>query len=277
MNMIMPYYNQLYSSTTLEFNPLYDFNYSEEQTSSKTGRETKTGSREISGNSENVVGSQINRDIAENNTITNNLTNVMEYGKVESKTGNDSVQHTGSDTNNIEGVQWDKYSDTPQGGISNIDNDTYLTNARKNTDDTTNQIVYNSTNTNAYNSHVSNSGSDTESKTGSVITENSVSDAKTVSTTTTNENTETISDNKVNTITNTDEYVKRVSGKKSAKSYGVMIEEYRHSLINIDTLIIDELSDLFFGLWEWFNMIVFLPLDVIICEEWGEIIERMWD
>lgn len=49
--------------------------------------------------------------------------------------------------------------------------------------------------------------------------------------------------------TTTDEYLQRVSGKSGGISYSAMLLEYRETFINIDEMIIEELSDLFFGLW----------------------------
>ena len=88
MNEIMPYYNQLYRSALLEFNPLW------------TEDITSDHNRGTDGTSLNV-----------------------------NERDNTSVSNSNSTSRN-------KYSDTPQGSLQNIENDTYLTNARKITDDT---------------------------------------------------------------------------------------------------------------------------------------------
>ena len=54
-------------------------------------------------------------------------------------------------------------------------------------------------------------------------------------------------DNRISTTT--DEYLQRVSGKSGGISYSAMLMEYRETFINIDEMIIEELHDLFFGLW----------------------------
>lgn len=87
LNEIMPYYNKLYLSELMEFNPLYTTNI----TRDKTG----TVANENSGN----VNSQ--------NETTNTGT-----GKGESASKN-----------------YNKYSDTPQGALDNVEEGTYLTNA----------------------------------------------------------------------------------------------------------------------------------------------------
>lgn len=94
LNEIMPYYNKLYNSELLEFNPLYTANLT---------RKKKT-------------------DYDSNRNTSNN-------GTVNS-TSNSNGSGTGTNTN----VGLDLYSDTPQGSITNVENETYLTNARKTTD-----------------------------------------------------------------------------------------------------------------------------------------------
>lgn len=83
LNEIMPYYNQLYKSELLEFNPFYTTDITRERTGDGTSAGTVT----------DVGGG--------NNTVNGN---------------NGSM---------------DKYSDTPQGSVANLEEGTYLTNARQ--------------------------------------------------------------------------------------------------------------------------------------------------
>lgn len=87
MREIMPYYNQMYKSALLEFNPLYD-------------------------------------------------TDVTTTNKGQRKNDSDS-SFKGSGIANGTGTQRRLYSDTPQGSLQNVENETYLTNATKTTNDTT--------------------------------------------------------------------------------------------------------------------------------------------
>ena len=98
MNDIMPYYNELYKSALLEFNPLFTVDLTKDYTKTNDGT------------------------IKDNGTETDKQTNTRRSTK----------------DNTVE----DLYSDTPQGGLSGVDNKTYLTNARKITEDDT----YNDTN-----------------------------------------------------------------------------------------------------------------------------------
>ena len=83
MNEIMPYYNKLYESTLLEFNPLYTVNMTRDH----------------------------NNKVESNRTLGNNS---------QSTTSNKNL-----------------YSDTPQGSISGLESNTYLTNATINNNNST--------------------------------------------------------------------------------------------------------------------------------------------
>ena len=92
MNEIMPYYNELYKSAALEFNPLYDVDITE----------THEGSGEKQGRGTDAAINSIERET--------------------------SSEGEGSNTN------YNLYSSTPQGGLTGVDNEEYLTDARKVTD-----------------------------------------------------------------------------------------------------------------------------------------------
>ena len=89
MNEIMPYYNQLYKSELIQFNPLYDIDLT---------RDYK-------------------RDTKGDNSGENSFTG-REEGSASSNATNESTS-------------WNKFNDTPQGGLDGIDTDTYLTSATK--------------------------------------------------------------------------------------------------------------------------------------------------
>lgn len=105
MNNIMPYYNQLYKSELLEFNPLYDTDI------------TTDSNRKIK-HEENSTDKNVRTDnLANKNTRTDNLS-----------TDNSYEDHdTDSGTNN----NLTAYSDTPQNGLTGVTELNYLTNATK--------------------------------------------------------------------------------------------------------------------------------------------------
>lgn len=84
---------------------------------------------------------------------------------------------------------YDLYSDTPQGALTGVDNENYLTSANKSTTDATTNI------------------------------------------------------------TSTDQYIEKITGKRGGQSYSQLLGEFRDNLINIDMMVISELSVLFFQLW----------------------------
>lgn len=161
MGEIMPYYNKLYESALLEFDPFKDTNYSRNHGGTFTGDTVRNGRSEI--------------DV--NNSVTSNGT---------------------SNSKNL-------FSDTPQGAITNIENESYLTNATliKDTDTNTTNTDGNST----------------------------------------TQNTETTG------ITNTDNWIETIVGKQSTISYSKLLQEFRDTFLNIDVMIINDLSDLFMNLW----------------------------
>ena len=166
---IMPYYNKLYESARLEFDPLKDVNYS--RTYDKTGSDIGTGSRSTEGSN--------------------------------SGTG----ESTQTNTNTSKTV--DKYADTPQGALNNVESGTYLTNAR-----------------------IVNADGNGSSK-GTNKSSGSYSD----------------SENSSSSMNSTEKYVESIAGKMGTASYSKLLNEYRNTLLNIDGMVIDEFKDLFMGLW----------------------------
>lgn len=189
LNEIMPYYNQLYKSALLEFNPLYDVDITRNHTGKKTGTEALKGNVDING--QVLVDNHGNVNTTDDTTVANTTT-----------------------SENI-----DKFSATPQGAIDNLRNEKYLTNAR----------MVNDTNT---------SNGTTTGKT----------DTSTDSTTDTTTNTTTTTNNST-TINNTEDYLETVKGKQGTQSYASLIMEFRETFLNIDMMVIDDLSDLFMNIW----------------------------
>lgn len=98
-----------------------------------------------------------------------------------------------SGTSNATSDAWNKFSDTPQGSISGLEDDEYLTNATHNE---------------GYRD-----------------------------------------DSYDNTNNNVEHYTETTKGKQGTKNYADILKKYRQTFLNIDMQIIEELNDLFFGLW----------------------------
>lgn len=194
---IMPYYNQLYESAKLKFEPFYDVDYT--RSSQRDITETEHGSYDNKGHTESSGSS----------TDTG-------------KTSNSRVGKT-TEVGYSNGTSKDLYSDTPQGALTGVENERYLTNARKVTDSTNSQTDVDET-----------------------ITDTGSSEVKGVNSQTVNS---TLNNTNAKTGEKGDSFSEGVRGKMGGTSYSKMLIEYRDTFINIDMMVIDEFKDLFFGLW----------------------------
>lgn len=231
MNEIMPKYNKLYESELLQFNPLYDADYT--RSGDRSGENV---GEESSGNTDRMTGTVTDEGRGTNNTIGT----VTDRGNTDSTRTDDTNAHTVSSPV-AKGDTWVYYSDTPQGGVDGLEDNLYLTNATHTTQDTTGSTTT----------------SDTDN-TGTVTTETDVDNTRTYNTqnptTNNNERTYNTTDartgNKNTSLNSTEEYAEHVIGKFPGKSYSKLLTEFRETFLNIDQMVIRELSDLFFGLWE---------------------------
>lgn len=169
MNEIMPYYNQLYNSTLLEFNPFYDVDITRKHNTRSDGTKNETNE-------------------SKNQTMN---------------------QNTNKANGNANSTDWTLYSDTPQGGVTGIENETYLTNATKETNQSANEV-----NTISNGSSTGNSNGKTDS-----------------------------------VIKNVEDYLETVKGKQGTQDYSTLLLKYRETFLNIDMQVIEELNDLFLNLW----------------------------
>lgn len=184
MNEIMPYYNQLYSSARLTLDPLNNFKM----------HKTSAGQ-----NSENTTS----------NGTANSTENTTDSRTVGVTTSG-QTSGTSSDT------AWTKFSDTPQGAVSGLDNDSYLTNATKNTDSRTDSGTSSGTSSTSDSGSSNRQRADTTSGTGS--------------------------------RSGTNSYVEDVIGF-SGVNQSELLQKFRETFLNIDMMIINELEELFFQLW----------------------------
>lgn len=207
---------------------------------------------------------------------TDTVTNTLSGSDTSSKTTEDSGTESESSTDVKKNTRWDIYSDTPQGALTNVQNETYLTNARKITDDGTGTNASHSTifgkqvdedqtttygktetqrsqygktvgenNATIYGKTSTDEGTNTGEKTGEETTQANTDEHTHVNASHTTTGTSEKNDN----ILTTEDFIEHVYGKTSGTSFSKMLAEYRENLINIDMMIIDELSTLFFNLW----------------------------
>lgn len=208
MNEIMPYYNQLYKSTLLEFNPLWTEEYqtlhNKKNDGTNVNNSLATGSTNVS---ETSVNSTVNKEKLDQTRDNTNVTSDLR-----------------KDTN----VSRDKYSDTPQGALTNIENDTYLTNARKITEDNKTEDDKTSINEDKLTGNNENT-SDSSNVKSSDNAFNNANDS-------------------INVYNNLEDYLEVASGRRG-KDASELLMNYRKTFLNIDMQVIDELEELFLHLW----------------------------
>ena len=234
LNTIMPYYNKLYESELLTFNPLYDVDLRKEHEGSSSGSNESL--------EKNNYQSVSNEDKNRNDNTTGSKQNVSDMNST-SVTNNSNSE---TNINNEESTHWNLFSDTPQGGVYLIDNTdpesavagkAYLTNATKDTNsDSASGVRKNEENGNK---------NDVGHSTGSENIDSSTN-AKEVNM---YSNTGVNNKNLVGNIQNTENYIDHVFGKQGHHTYSAMLLEFRKTLLNIDAMILKDLEDLFFGLW----------------------------
>lgn len=249
MNEIMPFYNQLYESADVKYNPLYNTEYS------RTGNKNDIGSYEKEREkANNKVGersnieSRIKENIIENarenqNTIGGNEENLNEH------TGDTLNNSSGTNTNSGNERKVNQYSDTPQNGLANVIDGRYLTNAEVN--DTDKHDV--SENANEETEHQETEDKNvTNYNSNKIENETGRSKQNENNTNSKNENeniSENENENERGNNNNAGVWEEVIKGKIGDKTYAKMIMEYRDAILNIDKMIIDELKDLFFYLW----------------------------
>lgn len=194
---IMPYYNQLYESAKIEFNPMHNVDLT-----SKHERNVEGTSKEDGTRTDNTTGKR---------TLTGNR-----------DTDNTSVG-TRNTTNSSDETKRDLYSDTPQGAITGLENENYLTNARKITDNV---------------NGTGNEETSTTEKTGTDYSETEDTTGKIDGVTSNTGSTNT-----------TEDYLETIIGKQGTESFSSLLNEFRETFLNIDMQVIEEFNDLFFGLW----------------------------
>lgn len=141
--------------------------------------------------------------------------------------GSSTRSGSGSGTGGNNGTSTKAFSDTPMGQLQQVKDMKYLSSAQVDTDSTSQTSSY----------------KDSEETTNKNTQTRDLADTFTNSETTARTNTET------RDLKSTDEYVQTVKGKTSGTSYMKLVAEFRKNLLNIDNMIIEELSDLFFHLW----------------------------
>ena len=227
LNEIMPYYNQLYKSELLEFNPFYDVDL----TRSREG----SGTRDTTGSTSNTSTE------SGTNTKTDTVTSKETSSDTSNSTESNTSKTTESNSNNTvtNDNTLNRFSDTPQNSMDTqgIADSVPLTTVTKVNED----INVNSTGSSTVDV--------TGSKTGKVDSSGSVD--KTINGTIKGNDSREINGSGTSTenINSTDKYIETVKGKQGTESYSSMLMKFRETFLNIDMMIIEDCSDCFFTLW----------------------------
>ena len=211
MREIMPYYNQLYKSELLEFNPFY--NVDKTVTADKNNNSVSDFVGNISGKNTQTADTE--------NTQTNN-------GKQQTTT---AATSTGESVGNSTTTNKNKNvsSDTPQGflSINSIENETYASAAEMGNAESINNSKATSNN----------------SETG-MTDQTTADETKATGNSKSNATTETDTANKT-TSNDFENYISHVIGKSEGETYSEMLMKFRETFLNIDMMIIDELKTCF--------------------------------
>lgn len=217
LNEIMPFYNKLYKSELIEFNPLYDVELTRERKIKGTGTKDTENGENRNGDNHTDTSQSIANNVTENGVDKGNVNGTAD--------GTQNQNTNGSGTN--------MYSDTPQGAIADLQAGKYLTNA----------TVDSATNTFAGASHDSTSQTSENTRNNEINTDNSTDSSND------SEYNSSMDGYSNTTLSNTEDYLEHVIGSNGGESFSKRLNDYRATFINIDMMVINELEELFFGLW----------------------------
>lgn len=230
MMEIMPYFNQLYESELLKFDPLKNVDNTHTHQGQYNDDEKVDN---VKDNTEHVTSISNGESDSEENTV-------LRHDKTTNR-GKDA--RTNSINSNAD--SWTLFSDTPQGGINGIANassgsvgdNSYLTNAThviSTPDGQTVEQTYGDV-VETYNKN----GDKRDTVTSHTEAQNTTNTDKTANQT---------EDNKKNT-NGTDEYENKEMGKIGVETYSEMLNKFRDTFLNIDMMVIKDLESLFMQLW----------------------------
>ncbi len=247
--MKLPYYNKLWESALLEFDPFLDVDYQTQHVGSGNIKRDDTTDTTNSG-THGETGS--NTNTATGNRSENESTSV-DASKNSNEQGSgwnnrNNTQVTNAENSNIRNEDLlQKYSDTPQGGLDGVIETDWLTNATQNENEirdngTENRIATENGSDNA-GSNVDRTESSSTSGVGNsnIITIDS-SYGTAIRDIMTNNTGRIVLDGET---VSSDTYLRRVWGKYNSRSYSKALLEFRETFLNIDEMFINEFKKLF--------------------------------
>lgn len=249
LNEIMPYYLQLMESEKIKFDPLINTDWTDTGTQSEksinddseqSGREIGTN-RDRWNNTSDQNTETLDGDLKHTyNENTQNLygkTETVKHGKINSLSGSDTTK----DTN--------RHSDTPQGSLTDLESNTYMSDATIEDGKTT----YGKKDTESGSTITTYGGMDDREDAGTDhdITNNTTKNDRSIISHE-NEKTDTLDEylaHKVGNFDRTANDTTTVVGKQGSDTYSKMLIEYRETFLNIEQDILHDCEELFMQIW----------------------------
>lgn len=259
---IMPYYNQLYKSALMEFDVFADVNYTEVNDGLALNNLKKIINFQNLGGVDTSTYTKSGKEKSTTNYNGGSSNTTSYEGKETNSTdykgSEKDVSTTTGNTTKTPPTKITTKSDTPQGGLNGLISENYLTTAQKETYTTNEVETYNNIKNDTEKSFTGRNDTHTtqfqnrkDVNTQKFADRNDVNTLEFVNRSDTATQ-EKLSKNKTdenNEGWNKNDNTLTVKGKRNNLTYAEMLQKYRETFINIDKMIIDELSDLFFNLW----------------------------
>lgn len=254
---IMPQYNSLYKASAEIINPLYNKNLMRQYdgTSKGTNKDTRTDNlTDTASATTTATGTDTRTD---NLTDTNGGSVVTKSDSkrtdaLKAVTDNTSTSTTTSSASNNSSN--DSFtSDTPQGSLTDVKAGKYMTNASIGT--STGSTSGSDKNDTTSNNTVSNTGTVSNAGTDTVTDTRTLTKTGTVKNTSTDNTMSDSTVTKTGTVVNdgsdsrTDAHTETVTGYEGTATYAELLKKYSDAIINIDMMIINDLSTMFMQIW----------------------------
>lgn len=254
---IMPQYNSLYKASAEIINPLYNKSLSRQYdgTSKGTNKDTRTDNlTDTASATTTATGTDTRTD---NLTDTNGGSVVTKSDSkrtdaLKAVTDNTSTSTTTSSASNNSSN--DSFtSDTPQGSLTDVKAGKYMTNASIGT--STGSTSGSDKNDTTSNNTVSNTGTVSNAGTDTVTDTRTLTKTGTVKNTSTDNTMSDSTVTKTGTVVNdgsdsrTDAHTEMVTGYEGTATYAELLKKYSDAIINIDMMIINDLSTMFMQIW----------------------------
>lgn len=254
---IMPQYNSLYKASAEIINPLYNKNLTRQYDGTSKGSNKDTRTDNLTDTASAITTATGTDMRTDNLTDTNGGSLITKSDSkrtdaLKAVTDNTSTSTTTSSASNNSSN--DSFtSDTPQGSLTDVKAGKYMTNASIGT--STGSTSGNDKNDTKSNNTVSNTGTVSNAGTDTVTDNRTLTKTGTVKNTSTDNTTSDSTLTKTGTVVNagsdsrTDAHTETVTGYEGSATYAELLKKYSDEIINIDLMIINDLSDMFMQIW----------------------------